>query len=417
MKPSAFRINSGRLEQLLRRLSEIGKDPRGGTSRIAFSKEDQEGREWIMERMGTAELEVWVDAAANIHGRRAGRDPNAPTISFGSHIDTVPQGGDFDGCLGSLGALEVMLTLKDQGAMTQHPMEMLIWSDEEGVHLGMGFFGSRAATLGLEPHELNISDGEGINQAEWLRRYGQNPEQIATARLDPKTIAVYLELHIEQGPLLYRKGIQIGVVEGIVGISRYNVSIEGSSNHAGTTPMVDRRDALLAAAKLAQAVREEVLAKPGRQVGNVGFIQASPGAPNVIPGHVKMPIELRDLAPSVIDDMMSRIESRAKSIAREGNVSIDIQIAGREEPALTDPGIQNAVEKAAKESGFRTIRMPSGAGHDAQLLAQHGVPTGMIFVPSKDGVSHSPREWTEWEDCARGVEVLYQTIRLLDETV
>jgi N-carbamoyl-L-amino-acid hydrolase len=310
-----------------------------------------------------------------------------------------------------------MLTLKDQGSMTEHPLEMIVWSDEEGVHLGIGFFGSRAATVGIDPSELEITDDDGASQAEWLRRYGQNPEQIATARLDRKKIAAYLELHIEQGPLLYREDTQIGVVEGIVGISRYNVSIEGAANHAGTTPMDDRRDALQAAASLTRAVREEISRKPGRQVGNVGFIQTSPGAANVIPGHVKMPIELRDLDSAVIDDMMSRIESRAKAIAREENVSIDIQLAGKEEPALTDSRIQDAIEKVATESGFSTLRMLSGAGHDAQLLAQHGVPTGMIFVPSRDGVSHSPKEWTDWEDCARGVEVLYQTIRTLDETV
>jgi N-carbamoyl-L-amino-acid hydrolase len=293
---------------------------------------------------------------------------------------------------------------------------MVIWSNEEGAHLGMGFFGSRAATFGVEPDELDVTDDEGTTQAEWLRRYGQDPAKIDTARLDRTKIAACLELHIEQGPLLFREGVQIGVVEGIVGISRYEVSITGAANHAGTTPMDDRQDALFAAARLTQAVREEIVSKPGRQVGNVGFIQASPGATNVIPGHVKMPIELRDLDRAVIDDMMERIEMRARRVGQEENVTIDIRATGHEESALTDPAVQDVIEKAAERSGLATLRMPSGAGHDAQLLARFGVSTGMIFVPSKDGVSHSPREWTEWEDCAQGVDVLYRTVLALDES-
>jgi N-carbamoyl-L-amino-acid hydrolase len=410
-------INPHRLEGLLRDLSVIGEDPRGGTSRIAFSEEDQTGREWVMGKMKEAGLEVRVDAAANIFGRRPGRDADAPAIVFGSHIDTVPMGGNFDGCLGSLGALEVLMTLEDNDIVTRHPLEMAIWSDEEGAHFGMGFFGSRAATFGIQPSELEITDDEGTTQAEWLRRYGQDPSRIEEARLDREKIAAYLELHIEQGPLLIRKGIQIGVVEGIVGIARYEVSIRGSANHAGTTPMEERRDALIAAARLTLAVREEVMATPGRQVGNVGFIKALPGAPNVVPGRVEMPIELRDLDQAVIHDMRERIGHRAAAIAEEGNVSIDIQDTWTEEPVLTDATVREVIAKAAESNGFSTVRMPSGAGHDAQLLARFGIPSGMIFVPSKDGVSHSPREWTDWEDCARGVETLYQSVRSLDERI
>lgn len=302
------------------------------------------------------------------------------------------------------------MTLRDKDIVTRHPLEMAIWSDEEGAHFGMGFFGSRAATFGIQPGELEITDEEGTTQAEWLRRYGQDPDRIDKARLDRKKIAAYLELHIEQGPLLFREGLQIGVVEGIVGISRYEVSIRGAANHAGTTPMEERRDALITAARLTLAVREEVMAIPGRQVGNVGFVKALPGAPNVVPGRVEMPIELRDLDQAMINDVRARIGRRVESIAEQGNVSIDIQDTWTEEPVPTDMTVQDVIAKAAESSGFTTVRMPSGAGHDAQLLARFGVPTGMIFVPSKDGVSHSPREWTDWEDCARGVETLYQAI-------
>ncbi|MFQ5789662.1 MAG: Zn-dependent hydrolase [Acidobacteriota bacterium] len=411
----SLHINPERLQKLLTDLSEFGKNPEeGGVSRLAFSQADQAARRWVLERMKEAGLEVWVDGAANIHGRRPGSDASLPVILFGSHIDSVPLGGNFDGDVGSMGALEVMLTLHEQHAPTRHPLEMVIWSNEEGVHFGKAVFGSRAATVGPDPGELELVDEEGVSLAEWLRRYGLDPERIHAARLDPKSLAAYLELHIEQGAFLDRDGIQIGVVQGIVGIKRYAVTIEGLANHAGTTPMEERRDAMVAAARLIQAVREEVMARPGRQVGNVGWLRATPGAPNVVPGRVEMPIELRDLQMDVIDDVMSRIGSRAETIARETDVLMDIELFATDEPALTDPALQDLIETVAHEAAFSTLRMPSGAGHDAQILGRYGIPIGMIFVPSKDGISHSPREWTDWEDCARGTEVLYRTLLALD---
>jgi N-carbamoyl-L-amino-acid hydrolase len=248
-----------------------------------------------------------------------------------------------------------------------------------------------------------------------LTRYGLDPEKIDTARIDKDDYSAFLEIHVEQGSVLYRRDIQIGVVQGIVGIDRYDVTIEGAANHAGTTPMDERRDAMLAAARLIQAVREEVMAKPGAQVGNVGWLRASPGAPNVVPGLVKMPIELRDLKREVLEDMISRIRSRADTIATETHVSISFSKTAEDEGSPTDPALQDIIEKVAQDAGFTTLRMPSGAGHDAQALGRFGVPIGMIFVPSKDGISHSPKEWTEWEDCARGAEVLYRTILELDK--
>jgi N-carbamoyl-L-amino-acid hydrolase len=409
-----LQVNGARLEALLTGLSEFGKNPEGGVSRLGFSEADLAARRWVMEKMKGAGLEVWEDAAANIYGRRAGSDPSLPVILFGSHIDSVPKGGNFDGDMGSMGALEVMLTLADEKAVTRHPLQMVIWSNEEGVHFGKGIFGSRMATRGPEPGELEAKDEEGVTLAEWLRRYGRDPSQMASARLDPKKIAAYLELHIEQGGVLDRRGIQIGVVEGIVGIDRFEVTLEGFANHAGTTPMDERRDALLAAARLIQAVREEVMARPGRQVGNVGWIQVLPGAPNVVPGLVRMPIELRDLRREVIDDMAARIGRRAETIAAEAGVAIRMDRFATDEPALTDPALQEVIERTAREAGFSTLRLPSGAGHDAQSLGRIGIPIGMIFVPSEGGISHSPKERSEWEDCARGAEVLYRVVRELD---
>ena len=407
-------VSRDRLRGLLMALSRFGANPEGGVSRLGFSKEDQAARGWLLERMREAGLEVWVDPAANIHGRRPGSDPALPVLLFGSHIDSVPKGGNFDGDVGTLGALEVMLTLRDQKAQTRHPLEMVVWSNEEGVHYGKGLFGSRAAARGPDEGELAEKDEQGVALAEWLRRYGVNPARIADARLDPRAVAAYLELHIEQGPYLERAGVQIGVVEGIVGIDRYHLSWQGFANHAGTTPMDERKDALVAASRLVQAVREEVMAKPGRQVGNVGWMMVSPGAPNVVPGLVRLPVELRDLRREVIDDMAARIRARADAIARETGVTVAMDRFSADEPAPTDEGLRDLIEGEARAAGYTTMRMPSGAGHDAQSLGRAGIPIGMIFVPSVGGISHSPLERTTWDDCARGADVLYRTLRALD---
>ncbi|HEY3121947.1 MAG TPA: Zn-dependent hydrolase [Vicinamibacteria bacterium] len=411
----SLHVDGERVKGLLVELSRFGAQPEGGVSRVGFSKEDQAARAWLLDRMRAAGLDVSVDPAANIHGRRAGSDPSLPTILFGSHIDSVPKGGNFDGDVGSMGALEVMLSLQQAHARTRHPLEMVVWSNEEGVHFGKGVFGSRMAGRGPDPGELEARDEEGVSLAEWLRRYGLDPARIAEARLDPRRVAAYLELHIEQGAALDRRGIQIGVVEGIVGIDRFLATLEGFANHAGTTPMDERKDALVAAARLVQAVREEVMAKPGTQVGNVGWVQVMPGAPNVVPGLVRMPIELRDLRREVMDDMAGRIRARAETIGREAGVGIRIERTATDEPAPTDPALRDLIERVAREAGYSTLRLPSGAGHDAQSLGRAGIPIGMIFVPSKEGISHSPRERTEWDDVTRGAEVLYRAVMALDQ--
>lgn len=413
-RESRFHIDAQRLREHLTEIAAFGKNPERGISRLGFSEADEKARAWLVSKMQSAGLDVWVDAAANIHGRRAGREPGLPVILFGSHIDTVPEGGMFDGTLGTLGALEVLTALGAENRETRHPLEMVVWSDEEGVHFGQGLFGSRAATAGPKRGELDLTGSDGLSLSEWLERYGQRPGEIDGAVIDPRSVAAYFELHIEQGPYLYRQEIPIGVVEGIVGIYRYEAVIEGFANHAGTTPMMERRDAMLSAAKLIAAVREEVVKKPGRQVGNVGLLHAHPGAPNVVPGRVTLPIELRDVNELVVTDVYERIRDRATAIARADGTRIRIDPFASEGPAPTDVGLQDHIETTAEDLGLDTLRLASGAGHDAQNVARHGIPTGMIFVRSKNGVSHNPDEWTDWDDCARGVEVLYRAVVGLD---
>jgi len=416
---SDLRINPARLRESLEGLSVFGRPPDGtfadGVSRLAFTEADLAGRKYAMELMRSFGLEPRIDAAGNIFGYRAGSDParrseQAPKpILFGSHIDSVPSGGNFDGDLGSMAAIEVLHTLAEHGVTTRHPLQMAIWTNEEG-----GLIGSGIAAGVWQPSDLTRMY-HGISMADGIRKIGGDPERLAEARLRPGSFHCYLELHIEQGGILYKDRVPIGVVEGIVSIDEYDVEIRGFANHAGTTPMPERRNALLAAAKLIEAVQAVVTKEPGRQVGTVGQLQVFPNAPNVVPGLVKHTIELRDLSAEKIAHLADEIQERAKQIAAETGTEITVKRTQHDPPAIADPGIQQAIETVAREMGLATMRLPSGAGHDAQMIAKV-CPIGMIFVPSVDGISHSPRELTRWEDCANGANVLLQTVLLVDQS-
>jgi len=405
------RINPDRLRESLEGLSVYGR-PEGGTfangvSRVGFSDADVAGRNYAMQLMRGFGMEPRVDPAGNIFGSRPGSDQNLKPILFGSHIDSVPSGGNFDGDLGSMSAIEVMRTLKERGVTTRHPLQMVIWTDEENT-----FAGSGSAAGVLRPSDFSRVRN-GISMADGVRKLGGDPTRLAEARLRPGAFRCYLELHIEQGGTLYKANVPIGVVEGIVSIDRYDVEIRGFANHAGTTPMKERHNALLAAAKLIETVQEVVTQEPGRQVGTVGKLQVFPNAPNVVPGLVKHSIELRDLSAEKIARLGDDIRKRAQEIAKETGTEIIVDKVEHDPPAVADPEMQAKIEGAAAGLGLKTMRLPSGAGHDAQMMAKIG-PIGMIFVPSVDGISHSPKEFTRWQDCTNGANVLLQTILLID---
>jgi beta-ureidopropionase / N-carbamoyl-L-amino-acid hydrolase len=409
----AIRVDAQRLQRSLEELSVYGR-PAGGTfadgvSRVAYSDADVAGRSFVVGLMRSAGLTPRIDAAGNILARREGRDPALKPILFGSHIDSVPGGGNFDGDLGSLAAVEIVRTLNERQIETRHPLEVTIWSDEEG-----GTVGSRA-TLGELPGSELEQTFNGVRLADGLRRLGGDSGQLDTVRRSPGSIHCYLELHIEQGGILDKAGIPIGVVDGIVCIDEYEVEIRGFANHAGTTPMPERRNALLAAAKLIEAVQDEVTRTPGRQVGTVGQLVVYPNAPNVVPGHVKHSIELRDLSEENVARLGDAIRARAQAIARETNTEIVLKKVVHLAAALASSAVQRDIEAAAATLGLRTMHLPSGAGHDAQVLAKIG-PMGMIFVPSAGGISHSPKEFSRWADCANGADVLLQTILSVDRT-
>jgi N-carbamoyl-L-amino-acid hydrolase len=402
------RVNTARLRQHLEELSVFGR-PAGGTfadgvSRIAYSDADVAGRAYVIKLIEAAGLKPRIDAAGNIVARRDGTDSSLAPVLFGSHTDSVPNGGNFDGDLGSLAAIEVIQTLNEAHVATRRPLEIVIWQNEEGFAFNNGLCGSRAAAGHLEPRDLDAV-WNGMKQSDAIRKIGGNPDRISDARRAKGSIACYLELHIEQGGNLEKAGVPIGVVEGIVAIDRYDVEVRGFANHAGTTPMPERQDALVAASHLTIAVSDIVRREPGRQVGTVGQLNVSPNVPNIVPGAVKLVIELRDLSAKKIAGLAEQIRTRAKEIASQTRTQIEIRPASHHDEALATPEVQKSVEGAAAKLGLKTMRLPSGAGHDAQMMALVG-PMGMIFVPSVGGISHSPRELTRWEDCARGADVL-----------
>ena len=368
---------SERVQEHLAELAHFGANPEGGVSRVAFSDADVAGRAYVRQLMEAAGLEVRIDTAGNLIGRLEGTDRKLPTIIVGSHTDSVPHGGNYDGDVGVMGGIEVAQQLRDRHVRLRHALEVVDFTDEEG-----GLVGSRAMAGELSAATLDLVNSSGRSVRDGIRALGGDPDAIGRAQRKPSELVAYLELHIEQGGTLERTHTDIGVVEGIVGIQWWEATVTGSANHAGTTPMDQRHDALLAASELVLAVNAAATGLPGRQVATVGRIRAEPGAPNVIPGRVVLSIEVRDL------------EATAA-------------------PARTDPRIQRIIASEARALGLTTMAMPSGAGHDAQDIARIAA-IGMIFVPSASGISHSPHEYTAPADIANGVNVLLRSVVAID---
>lgn len=404
-------VDGDRLSRTLTALARFGANPGGGVSRVAYSDADLAAREWVATLMSEAGLEVSVDFAGNLIGRRSGSDSDLPPLLLGSHIDSVPSGGNYDGQVGSMAALEVAATLADAGHRTRHNLEFVIWANEEG-----GKTGSRAVSGEVDPAELDVRTASGFTISEGTLRIGGDLSRLEDVRREPGSLTAYFELHIEQGAVLDRAGVDIGVVEGIVGIKRWTVTVEGFANHAGTTPMDQRRDALLSAARMIEAVNRIARTTPGRQVATVGRLSAEPGAPNVIPGRVTFSLEIRDLEMSKIDQVFEAIRGEATELAESDGTSVAFELFYTSRAAPTAPRLRDVIEAEARRLSLTTLRMPSGAGHDAQSIALLG-PVGMIFVPSLEGISHSPLEITSPTQITAGANVLLRSLLAVDEDV
>jgi N-carbamoyl-L-amino-acid hydrolase len=345
-RAAAPRIDGGIIRSQIEALSVFGRLPGGtfqdGVSRVGYSDADIAGRKYVMDLMRRAGASVRIDAAGNIFASRSGSDPSLKPVLFGSHIDSVPNGGNFDGDLGSLSAVAILQLLHDLNTTTRRPLTAVVWACEEASFSGVALNGSRLAAGKAAPGELAVVS-RGMAKAEAIRRIGGDPDHVERALIPKDSYHAYVELHIEQGGTLERDGVAAGVVDGIVSIDDYNVVVTGFANHAGTTPMAQRQDALVAASMLTLAVRDIVTAEPGAQVGTVGHIDVSPNATNVIPGEVRLTVELRDLSSAKIARLGERVRARVAAIATETRTTIEMKLAGHNETAGTAPEVQRVI--------------------------------------------------------------------------
>ncbi|HXW08737.1 MAG TPA: Zn-dependent hydrolase [Vicinamibacterales bacterium] len=407
---AALRVNGERLNARLAEIGRFGANPQGGVTRLGYSEEDRQARALVATWMRDAGLDPSTDFAGNLFGRRAGSEPALRPLVFGSHVDSVPEGGNFDGNVGVLAAIEVARTLRERGTTPRHPIEVVVWANEEG-----GLFGSRAVSGQFDASELSHVTMSGKTVKDGIAFVGGDPDRIDEVRRSRGDIAGYIELHIEQGGVLEAERTTIGVVEGIVGIRWWNVTVTGFANHAGTTPMDRRQDAMLAAARFIDMVNRVVTSAPGRHVGTVGRIRAVPGAPNVIPGTVECSLELRDLDDGQILRLFEGIRGEARRIAEATGTSIAFDELHVNAPAPSDPRMRQVIADSAASLGLSSRAMPSGAGHDAQAMAQLG-PMGMIFIQSVGGISHSPKEFSHAADIVHGANVLLGAVLAADQT-
>jgi len=404
---AGLRVDMQRLKRDVLELAEIGRNPADrGIYRMAFTDADMEAKRWLADRLEAAGIPAWMDGAGSVHGR-LGAD-EAPGVLIGSHTDTVPRAGMLDGALGVLAGLECMRALGERGIALERPVELISFSDEEGRFGGM--FGSEAFCGLITPESLHFTALDGAVLHEEMRRCGLDPLLALDARRPPGTIDCYLELHIEQGPVLERAGDAVGVVEHITGLFKWLVRFHGEADHAGTTPMELRRDAFLGLAEFANEI-PRLLEENGteRSRATIGKTQIMPGAPNTVPGEVEFSLDVRDVSQESLTELADALRKALAAIARRRRLTMDLEFQAEVAPVPCDAGLIGLLEDVARELGVRHRRLPSGANHDAQLVA--GIaPAAMIFVPSRDGKSHSPREWTDWPDIEAGANVLLHAV-------
>jgi N-carbamoyl-L-amino-acid hydrolase len=397
-----MRIDRKRLEQSIEELGRIGATARGGLTRLALTDEDKRGRDWMVARMKEAGLRVSVDRMGNIFGERAGTEP-LPPVMVGSHVDSVPTGGKYDGQLGVLCGLETIRALDDHRVRTRHPVALVIFTNEEGARFqpAMIASGVMAGKIALED-AYNARDKDGLRLVDELERIGYlGPEPCV-----PRPMRAYLELHIEQGPFLEEEGLSVGVVEGIVAISWSRLTIHGVQDHAGPTPMRIRHDALVAAAEVVTGVRGVARRLGGDLVTTVGNLTVHPNIVNAIPGRVTLSIDMRDPRSETLDRALPLVDEVVREACTREGVTYELEHYWRVPRTPFDPEVVAAVERAARATGARWRRILSGAGHDAQYMAAIG-PAGMVFVPSRAGRSHCEEEFTPMDDIEHGANTLF----------
>ncbi|WP_018948344.1 Zn-dependent hydrolase [Thioalkalivibrio sp. ALMg11] len=402
-----LKINMQRLQQDINDLAQIGRDADRGLHRRAFSDGDRAGREWFRGRLEAAGLDVWQDGAANLHGR-LDYDGKRPVVAMGSHLDTVPGGGPLDGALGVLIGLEVLRTAKENAVDLAYPLEVIDFTDEEGRFGGM--FGSQAMAGKLTPESItHARDLEGVTLVEAMANWGLNADDALAARRDPHSLHAFIETHIEQGPVLDRRGLSVGVVEAITGLFKWEVRLKGQPNHAGTTPMDMRIDPFQGLAEFGCEINRllEEHGSPNSRA-TIGRVELAPGAANTVPGTATFSFEVRDTDEKVLTALAHAARRTLSSLARRRDLMFEFDVLSEIDPVRCDPGVVQTIEAQAERMGLEYITMPSGAAHDTQSMSRI-TRTGMIFVPSLQGRSHSAAEWTNWEDIETGANLALQS--------
>lgn len=409
-----MRSKLSRIVRDIETLATFTSTPTSGVTRLPFTPEDRKAREYIKCRMMEAGLEIKEDGVGTILGRRNGTMLNAPTIMIGSHYDSVKNGGAFDGVAGIIAALEVVRVFNDEGIMTKYPIEVVAMNDEEGIRFKSGMLSSRAMVGSVAENELDVYvDDDNISIRQAMINFGTQPD-LKKAKREKNSIRAFLELHIEQGPILETNKKDIGIIKKIVGLAAYKVIISGKAGHAGTTPMEQRIDALLAASKAILKLNEIVKEVGNDSVGTVGELYVLPGAANVIPGMVEFTMDVRSADEEKIREVFVKFKKELELLENDLGVKANINETFYAKPVELSKTIMNCIEEEAVSLGYESLFMNSGAGHDAMIMAEY-VPTGMIFIPSKNGISHTSEEWTDYEKIQNGVEVLLNTVIALDQ--
>jgi beta-ureidopropionase / N-carbamoyl-L-amino-acid hydrolase len=419
---TAVTINKRRLLRDLNAVSRIGIGDHGSVTRLVFSIKELRGRQFLIHLMRQAGLQIHIDRIGNIFGRLDGSNPKAPAVLVGSHLDTVLHGGKFDGTMGVIGALEAVRALKEQKVMLRSPVEVVCFVGEESSRFGYSTLGSSLVAGEVHGADLsNAADAQGTRLEDILSSLGIYRSNLRSMRRDPASVKAYLELHIEQGPILEAKKKPIGVVTSIAAPTRFRVVFTGQADHSGTTPMEMRKDALVAASELVVAVekisRRYSRMEKGRVVGTVGAMKIEPGVINAIPGKAELSVDIRSITASAKNRVVRLVQAKIREIARRRHVRIEILPIREENPVPLDKRLVHLLKECCETKGIAYEVMPSGAGHDAMQMAKI-TPSGMLFIPSRRGISHSPLEWSDPEDICLGTQLLLDSIvRVANEKI
>lgn len=400
-----------RIKTDMENIAKFTSTPQSGCTRFSYSSEDKQAREYLLKEITKLGLDVVIDGAGNIRAKYLTDNSDGPAVMFGSHIDTVANGGKFDGLTGVIAGLEAIRVIKENNVNLKNPLELIVFAEEEGSNFGITMFGSKILTGNYDAKDLrHIKNDEGISAYEIMKNFGLDIENIEDDVLKKGEIKAMIELHVEQGGVLDSKGIPIGIVECIVGMKTYKVGLRGVSNHAGTTPMYLRKDPMVGASEIIyyieKVVKEDALSTT---VATVGKINSKPNMPNVISEEVEFYVDIRDVNSKGIGMMVEKLTNKTKEIAEKRNLGYSIELIGESESVNLSPKVTNIIEKVAQDEGYKYRKMNSGAVHDAAMLTEW-TDVGMIFVPSIDGKSHCPEEDTNYRDIKLGCDLLIHAI-------